>query len=166
MNVVWFNGPSQAKLIDVLPPQSLEGGCNFIQDVRPVHYVCAYDRPVMDQIKRDPSINYYTRIEHVHAHWKAVTDPLMSGINSGLLAVIVATHMNGDPIYILGCDWGLSNDSVFQYGRQSLRKYSNPMKKVLKKLSQRNPIYVVNDRVPDVDLPVITSLNFLAITYK
>lgn len=167
INAVWFNGPSSEKLINILPPQDVEIGCNYIQTRRPVHYVCAYDKPIVDSIQRDPSIGYYTRREYAHLpYWKPVTDPLVSGINSGLLAVIVATHMNMKPIYIIGCDWGLNEQSVFIYERQSLRKYSNSMKNVLSKLADRNPIYVVNDRVPDVDVPVITTLDFLTITTK
>lgn len=167
MTVIWWNGPSQEKLIYSLPPQECEIGCNYIQTRRPVHYVCAYDKPVVDSIKRDPSIGYYTRPEHAHLpYWKSVTDPLISGINSGLLAVIVATHMSMNPIYIIGCDWGLSEASVFIYDRPSIRKYTNNMKNVLAKLSQRNLIFVVNDRVPDVPVPVISNLEFLGITAK
>jgi len=162
MTVVWFNGPSQENLIHSLHPQECEIGCNYIQTRRPVHYVCAYDKQVVDSIQRDPSIGYYTRIEHAHLpHWKAVMDPLVSGINSGLLAVILATKLNKDPIYIIGCDWGLNEKSVFDYKRITLRKYTNAMKKILSKLTQRNPIFVVSDSTPDVPVPIVSNYNFL-----
>lgn len=167
MNIVWFNGPSQEKLINTLPPQECEIGCNYIQTRRPVHYVCAYDKPVVDSIQIDPSIGYYTIPENAHLpHWKPIMDPLTSGINSGLLAVILATQLSISPIYIIGCDWGLSEASVFIYDRVSLRKYTNSMKRVLNKLANKNPIYVINDHLPDVDVPVITTLDFLTNTYK
>ena len=164
MNICWFNGPSAELLAYVLPPQDLELGCNHFQTVRPVHYICAYDQQVVESIKRDPSIGYYTRAEHASLpYWKPVTDPLVRGINSGLLSVIVATHMSKDPIFILGCDWGLSVGSIFKYKMLSHRKYTNAMRNVLKKLSERNLIFVVNDAVPDVPVPIIKTAEFLTI---
>jgi len=167
MSIVWFNGPSQETLIRSLPPQDCEIGCNYIQTRRAVHYVCAYDKAVVDSIQRDPTIGYYTRIEHAHLpYWKGITDPCVSGINSGLLAVIMATQLSADPIYIIGCDWGLSDASVFVYEHTSDRKYNNSMRAVLKKLAVRNPTYVVHDKNPDVPVPVLSNTQFLNITTK
>ena len=167
--VVWFNGPSADHLLVTLPPQDLEIGCNYIQFARPIHMVCAFDVAVVKRIKRDPSIEYYTRPDAQHTGWNILNDMQLNGTNSGLMAVYLAMQKSMEPIYILGCDWGLTDRSVQDpmYGKSyTTRKYTNSIKRKLSTLTQSRRCYVVNDCVPDVDVPVITTTDFLAITTK
>lgn len=166
MIIVWFNGPSQRSIIRTTPRHHTEIGCNYIRRDRRVPYVVAYDAPVVNSITLEDGVTYYTRKEHVIAGWRGIQDPLIQGINSGIAAVIVATQISRDDIYIVGCDWGLTNETVYDYGRGELRKYSNPMKKVLGQLAQRNPIFVVNDKMPDVPVPIVSKYEFLNKAYK
>jgi len=162
MTIVWFNGPSQDLLVNSLPPQELEIGCNYIQYKRPVHYVCAYDKHVIDRVKIDPSIEYFTRAEFAFLPtWKPVVDPLLTNTNSGIMALLLATHSSPEPIFLIGCDWGLTDKSVFKYNNIGDRKYTNTMILLVEKIAKRNPIFVVHTHQPDIRLPVIHPTMFL-----
>ena len=166
MILVWFNGPSRQSIIQHTPPKPVEIGCNYIRRDRAVSHVVAYDAPVVNSMETEDGVSYHTRTEHVIPGWRGINDPLIQGVNSGIAAVIVATQISRDDIYIIGCDWGLNNDTVYDYGRGELRKYSNPIRKVLKQLAQRNNILVVSDQVPDVPVPVISKYQFLEQAHK
>jgi hypothetical protein len=164
MNLVWFNGESAELFHKWLPPQNLEVGTNFIQEKRPVHVVCAYDIPIIKQIKLDPTTEYYTRPDGQSPGWKVLTDLRLGGTNSGMLAVYVALQKSSGPIYILGCDWGLNDQSIFdqRYGHtQTKTKYNNGMKRTLKSICQNRLVYVINNNKVDTPLPVMSVDNFL-----
>ena len=166
--IIWFNGPSADELLVTLPPQNLEIGCNYIQFARPIHMVCAFDVDIVNSIKRDPSIEYYTRPDAQHPGWNILNDLQLNGTNSGLMAVYLAMQKSMEPIYILGCDWGLTDRSIQDpmYGKGQQRKYTNSMKNKLKTITQGRRCYVVNDQQVDVSIPVISKKVFLANTYK
>lgn len=166
MILVWFNGPSRQSIIETTPPKPVEIGCNYIRRDRSVPHVVAYDASVVNSIELEAGVSYHTRTEHVIAGWRGINDPLIQGVNSGIAAVILATQLSKDNIYIIGCDWGINNHTVYDYGRGELRKYSNPMRKVLKRLTQRNSIHVVSDQLPDVPVPIISKYRFLEKAYK
>ena len=166
--IVWFNGPSADELLVTLPPQNLEIGCNYIQFTRPIHMVCAFDIDIVKNIKRDPSIEYYTRPDAQHMGWNILNDTQLNSTNSGLMAVYLAMQKSTEPIYILGCDWGLTDRSIqdAMYGKGPQRKYTNSIKNKLTTITQGRRCYVVNDRQVDVSIPVISKKIFLANTYK
>jgi len=118
---VWWNGPSVKQFYDI-PQQNLEIGCNFILDNRKVHHVCVYDRPVMIQIEKNPNpdVKYWTRrnlgtsifntfeSQIKYKHYRGI-----SGFCSGTLALAVAVQMGATELDLLGCDWSLTNASMY-----------------------------------------------------
>lgn len=166
--IVWFNGPSSDELLVTLPPQDLEIGCNYIQHVRPVHMVTAYDLLVVDRIKQDPTIEYYTRPDAAKHKWNVLKDPVLNSTNSGIMAVYVAMQKSMNPIFIVGCDWGLTDKSTQDpmYNKGPQRKYTNDMRHKLKAITQGRQCYVVNDRPVDVPLPIIGRNDFMVKLYK
>ena len=166
MNIVWWNGKSRQDLTCSLPPQLIEAGCNYIRRDRDVKIVCAYDASVIQRIQEEKDVHYFTIAERARLPmWQCVHDPLLKGTNSGLIAIRVVQHINRQPVYVIGCDWGLNSTSVYQaeYDQSlGIRKYTDYMKKVLFVYNQTSPIIFVNDQKPDVDQPVISKIEFLS----
>lgn len=160
--IVWFNGPSQKELL-FIPQQPVEIGCNYITQVRRVDHVVCYDAEVINNIEIEQGIKYHTRSFWAQPPvWNEIENDYGCGINSGLLAIILAKQLTKDNIYVIGCDWGLEKSSVFKYAHKTNgRKYSNAMSDVLKELNKTNQIKIVNDRIPDVQVPVISKFEFL-----
>jgi hypothetical protein len=159
--IVWFNGLSQRQLIDI-PKRGLEIGCNYIRRVRPVDFVVAYDGDVINNIEREPSVIYYTRpAQAVGDKWLRIGEDNVQGLNSGCLAVLLATKLSKNTIYIIGCDWGLNLNTVFDYGKGEQRKYNNQQKKFIRQLAKDHDIVVVNDQKVDVPVEIITSQQFI-----
>lgn len=158
--IVWFNGHSQRQLLD-LPKRGLEIGCNYIRRVRPADFVVAYDPDVINNIEQEQGVVYYTRPDYaIPDKWHRIGQDCIQGMNSGCLAVLLATKLTHKPIYIIGCDWGLNTKTVFDYGKGEQRKYNNQQKKFLKQLAQHNEIVVVNDHKVDVPVEIISSADF------
>ena len=160
--IVWFNGPSQKELLHI-PIQTDEIGCNYIRQIRKVNHVVCYDAEVVNNIEIEDGVNYYTRVHWASLPiWKPIANSYGTGINSGLLAIILAQNISKETIYVIGCDWGVQKQSVFTYAKGSkLRKYNNGMRDVMFELAKQSPIVVVNDNVPDVKVPVISKFEFL-----
>ena len=159
--IVWFNGLSQRQLIDI-PKRGLEIGCNYIRRVRPVDFVVAYDADVINKIQREDRVVYYTRPDFaVGDEWLKIGDHTTQGLNSGCLAVLLATKLSAKTIYIIGCDWGLNLKTVFDYGKGEQRKYNNQQKKFLRRLAKDHHIVVVNDQKVDVPVEIISSDTFI-----
>ena len=163
--IIWFNGPSQRSLAHTLPRQAVEIGCNHIETIRPVDAVCAFDIEVVKQLKITTNTRYYTRADARIDGWRLVDNHIVSGANSGILACWVAVNefnYQGD-IYIIGCDWGLTDHSSFDhiYGKGATRKYTNHGKKKMQSIFKHHSAWVVNDQTPDVPLPVISEKQFI-----
>lgn len=162
--IIWFNGPSQTQLATTLPRQSIEIGCNYIEQTRPVDAVAAFDIDVVQQIKTNPTTQYYTRADAHLANWQLVDNHIVSGANSGILACWIAVNcFPKQKIYIIGCDWGLTDDSSFDhiYQKGPRRKYTNHSRKKIQMLFKHHDVEVVHDQQPDVPLPIITEDHFL-----
>lgn len=165
MNIVWWNGKSRQDLTCSLPLQLIEAGCNYIRRDRDVKIVCAFDDTVIKRIQEEKDVHYFTIAERARLPmWQCVHDPLLRGTNSGLIAIRVVQHINRQPVYVIGCDWGINTDSVYEaeYGSEGTRKYTNGMKRVLDIYAQTSPIIFVNDAKPDVNQPVISKIEFLS----
>ena len=162
--IIWFNGPSRDKLINTLPRQSVEIGCNYIQEVRDVDHVCAFDIKVVEDIKIKSNTQYHTRPEGQFPGWKIIDNAFTSGGNSGLIACCLASMIATDKIYIIGCDWGLtdnsSDDHIYQKG--PMRKYTNNIKKSMSVILKGMEVWIVNDLEPDVPFNIISTNKFLS----
>ena len=82
---------------------------------------------------------------------------------SGTLAVHLALHLGFKDLFIIGCDWGLDNISVYDYGRRNgIKKYTNNQKQLLKRLGSRPgvTISIVGNQLRDVNLPHIPYSDF------
>ena len=119
--IVWFNGPSVKQFYNI-PPHPLEVGCNFILDHRKVHHICCYDQPAMKILEKTPveGVKYWTRRIFGGPFWTAFKSNInhkkyrnISGYCSGTLALTLAVHLGAKKIYLLGCDWSLTNASVY-----------------------------------------------------
>ena len=172
--IVWLNGPSRQQIIKTLPRQNIEVGCNYILNDRQVDHVCCFDQPMMKRLEQQPDVKYWTRnyyakpnkwnnVKPIHGKFK------VDAQNSGILAIQLAhnlTDRKNENIYVLGCDWGLTKHSVYDYG--DIRGKAKPLKHTnhcIKHLyymnNTDNNIFVVNDDKPDVTIPVITIKQFL-----
>ena len=163
MNIIWFNGPSQLDLVDRLPPQDQEIGCNMISGRRSVDHVCVYDWQMLDKIAAGPRL--WCRNGIKHPRFTEVPYPLrLQPHNSGVLALHLARHLKWDHAYIIGCDWGVSNQSVYDYGdRNSVLKYTNSQKHIVEEISATLKLCVVNDKPVDLRVDQIAIDNFLQV---
>ena len=167
MIICWFNGPSRDQLIELTPPQSIEIGCNYIERRRAVNHVCAFDHEVVKAIKCLPGRQYHTRADSQHQGWNVIQDHMINGTNSGVLACWVASRQEPQPIYIIGCDWGVtdqsSDDHIYRkHGYR--RKYTNNISRTAQRILKDREVHVVSDQDPDVPWPVISTSTFLSLT--
>lgn len=161
MTIVYFNGPSRNQLINTFPLQQIEIGCNHIRRDRPVQHVVVFDR-VKLEVPIEEGVKYYTRKQDGHAPiWNTVKDHQVDPINSGMLAVLLATKLSNDPIFIIGCDWGLNHDSVYDYGRVSPHKYTNSCNRHIRMMRRTHSIVAVHDQMPDIDCEIMNIKDFL-----
>lgn len=156
---VFFNGPSVRQFLDI-PRQSLEIGCNFIEQHRAVDHVCAYDRPVIESLTRrglTQGVGYWTRTQHQRAPWRTVGAHTTSGtwrhhtgFCSGTLALALAVQLRVERIVLLGLDWQETNASIFDH-RYEWRanqpiKHNRHKQDFLQHISEMTQLDVVHDR--------------------
>jgi hypothetical protein len=159
--LVWFNGPSSLDLHKSIPPQDNEIGCNYIRQHRPVNRVVVFDHALRPNINIDPGVTYYGCNGHKQLPtWQEVLyTTLDQPHNSGLLAVRLAMNLKFSTVYILGCDWGLNNHSIFdaQYKKtQVIDKMSNPSKKLLERWGRQHDIVLVGHNPAGIRIRNIT----------
>lgn len=150
MVIVWFNGPSARDHYGI-PPQSLEIGCNFILAHRKVHHVCAFDPQVINQIPQfDPAVQYWTRKPYHTDRWQLV-DTAHRSLDSGQLAICLAMALGHSDIYVIGCDWGHTNESVFdqhyRFRKKTPEKRSNEHLRALNNLARHCRITMVQNEL-------------------
>lgn len=147
MVIVWFNGPSAREFYSI-PPQTVEIGCNYILEHRPVHHVCAFDSQCINSIQIEPGIQYWTRGRFTNSTWQR-PDLDREYFCSGTLALAVAESLGHQEIYLVGCDWYLTNSSCFDqryhWRRYLPNKVSRHKQKYLDALSQRISVTIVRD---------------------
>ena len=176
--IVWLNGPSRQSLIKTLPQQNIEIGCNYIRNDRKVDHVVCFDQPMMKLLKQEEGVkywtrNYYANIPPFRDVWSSVK-PIdgkfrVEAQNSGLLAIQLAhnlTDRKKDNIYIIGCDWGITKETSYDYshvrGKHKPLKHTNHCIKQLYYMNQTdNNIFIVHNDKPDVTIPIITIKDFL-----
>jgi len=165
MNIVWFNGPSATDLHHI-SAQALEIGCNFIEQHRPVHHVCAYDRQVLETIKPQADVQYWTRRVMDHVNFKHV-EYQHQIFCSGTLAMSLALQLKLDHVYVIGCDWQQTNasvyDSLYTWRNYQPKKNSIPRGKLLEQLHKKMPITVVTNKPWKMAVDFINTKNFLKI---
>jgi len=159
---VWWNGPSVKQFYNI-PPQPLEIGCNFISNNRTVHHVCAYDQPTIRAIGKNHSkdVEYWTRRMYTQGPWKTFTSTVsyekqrnINGYCSGTMALILAVQLGATEIDLLGCDWTITNNSMYdkQYTWRKFppTKHNREKFKLFDTLAQLVPITVVHDQPRDI----------------
>ena len=159
--LVWFNGPSSKNLHTTIPQQSNEIGCNYIRQHRPVNHVVVFDRALRLTINIDPAVTYHgCNGQKQLPHWQEVLyTTLDQPHNSGLLAVRLAMNLNFGTIYILGCDWGHSNQSIFdhRYNKsQQIDKMTNDGRKFLERWGREKDIILVGNNPALIRIQNIT----------
>lgn len=154
---VWWNGPS-VKQFYKIKAQPLEIGCNFILDNRKVHHVCVYDQPTIKAIGENThkDVQYWTRRLYVSGAWQTFKSDIshkklrnMNGYCSGTMALVLALQLGATEIDLLGCDWTLTNNSVYdkQYTWRAFppTKHNREKFKLFGYLSEMVKLTVVHD---------------------
>jgi len=154
MNIVWWNGPSFRHTMHI-PPQEMEIGCNFIQNHRPVRHVCAFDRQCVERIKNKPDVKFWTRASVVndrYPHFKHLQSET-NYYDSGTLALAVAMKHCVGPVYLVGCDWGETNSSIYDklytWRAQRPGKQTTAKCKLIEHMSKQIELIFVHDRPKD-----------------
>ena len=130
MVIIWYNGPS-ARPFHHIPAQSMEIGCNFIERDRSVHHVCAFDQQTIERMSPRSATQYWTRRRFARDRWQLV-DSKLPYYCSGTMAIALAITLTREPIYVLGCDWGITNQSL--YDTAYTWRQHQPMKMTQEKL--------------------------------
>ena len=125
-----------------------------------------FDRERLTDVPIETGVQYYTRKEDGREPFNIVQDSVIDPINSGMLAVLLATKLSPDPVYIIGCDWGLNYDSVYNYGRVSPHKYTNSCNRHIRLMSKTHKIIAVHDQLPDIDCEIMHNKSFLSLFTK
>jgi hypothetical protein len=123
--------------------------------------VVVFDHALRPNINIDPGVTYYGCNGHKQLPtWQEVLyTTLDQPHNSGLLAVRLAMNLKFSTVYILGCDWGLNNHSIFdaQYKKtQVIDKMSNPSKKLLERWGRQHDIVLVGHNPAGIRIRNIT----------
>ena len=164
MNIVWFNGPSVRQFLQV-PRQDLEIGCNFIERLRSVDHVCAYDRQVIDRLQVAPPTKYWTRPAIKNTGWET-PDSKLRAFDSGTLGLVLAHALGLDHVYVLGCDWHTTNESVFDavydWRNYQPAKASLPKAKLIERINKHVAINIVTPRPWRIEANVISPDEFLS----
>lgn len=161
--IIWFNGPSSREFL-AMPKVLPEIGCNYIYRVRAVDHVVCYDWEMLKSVPAGP-YQRWCRNGVKHPDFQEITYVMTEQPQqSGLLALHLAIKLGYEQVYVLGCDWGVSNKSIFEYdGKHPAPiKYSNSAKRVMNTLSQRIAIKIVHRSTPDVNVPLLSADRFLA----
>ena len=165
--IVWFNGPSAKKLHNI-DKKFTEIGCNHIRKDRAVDYVCVYDPRTKSEIDIEDVVKYYARNGAYDETFMEITYPMANQPgNSGMLAILLACKLGYKNIYLIGCDWGISVDSIYQqhYKVKANFKHTNDMKVLLNNWinDYRVNITAISDEVPDLQIPVLKTEKFLRV---
>lgn len=146
--LVFFNGPSLNHYLS-LPKRFTEIGCNYIESIRPsVDHIVCYDPEMRLKIPQTPGKRYWCKNGHRNATWGEICYEMIDTPQcSGTLAVRLALQLGFSTIWVLGCDWGHSDQSVFQdrYQSQSARKYSNSKVRQMDRWMRDRDIRIVSD---------------------
>ena len=163
--IVWFNGPSRDQFLNI-KKQPIEIGCNYILRDRDVHHVVCYDWQMLDKIEKDDAHTYWCRdgMAAQYPGWKEIPAPFQRRPEqSGTLAVTLAVDiLKVTDICIVGLDWGISTQSVYDYGagRNGTKKHTVGQVRILQKLAERADIKIVADKTRDCNLPHISHEEF------
>ena len=153
---VFWNGPSVKQFYHI-PPQPLEIGCNFILDHRLVHHVCAYDMPTINSLgdRTHVDVKYWTRRMYASGVWQIFKSTVnherhrnINGYCSGTMALVLALQLGATAIDLLGCDWTITNNSIYdeKYTWRAFppTKHNKEKFKLFEMLSDIVPITVVH----------------------
>lgn len=163
--IVWFNGPSAKALHKTLPKNFVEFGCNFIRKDRAVDHVCVYDPITKPLIKIEDGVKYWARNGQQDNIFNEVVYPMNEQPeNSGMLALYIAIKLGFKKIYIIGCDWGITNKTIYTYKRESELKYRNNLKALMKQWQTNYlcDINIIHSEIPDVLLTIVDPQHFLS----
>ena len=137
LSIVFFNNPAVIDQAQSLPKKHTEIGCNYFTNIRKVDHICSYDPHTANQIHQIPQVQYWTRNGHRNKLWNEVCCPIVyNPQDSGTLAIMLAIQLGHKDIYILGCGWGKTNQSIFdQYytHNKDVQKMNNAKTKLLQR---------------------------------
>ena len=142
--VIWFNGPSRKSYLDI-EKKYTEFGCNHIRRDRKVDHVCVYDPVTIQFIETEPEVKYWTRNgwNQSPGFEQVIYSMSNQPQNSGMMAVRCALNLGYKKLYIIGCDWGVTDDSVYEYKRKSKLKYTNSQSRLLELWNRQPNIEIV-----------------------
>lgn len=125
--------------------------------------MCVYDWQMLPHISQGPFQRWCRNgIKHPgfrEVSYAAIEQPH----NSGVMAVLLARNLGLRQCHIIGCDWGITNLSRYDYGdRNSTLKYTNSQKQLMESIRRSGiELILVNDNAVDLNLPRISHSSFL-----
>lgn len=123
--LVWWNGKSALKLHGIVPRVYREFGCNYILNNRDVTDICVYDGEqvaiINDKGHWKPNHGWWCQSKYqqyinqlpawTQWHFKPLDNPGIK--DSGCMALEIARQEGYKHIHVLGCDWGVSDASIY-----------------------------------------------------
>ena len=136
--IVFFNNPEVKEQSRLLPKKHTEIGCNYFNQIRTMDHICAYDPHTAGLIPQNsPQTQYWTRNGNRSTSWNELCCPIVyNPQDSGTMAILLAIKLGAKDIYILGCGWGKTNQSIFDHlynNPKNVQKVSNLKIKLLKR---------------------------------
>tara|TARA_R100001594_G_scaffold135249_1_gene176854 strand:- start:293 stop:799 length:507 start_codon:yes stop_codon:yes gene_type:complete len=153
MNIVWFNGHSAKTFLHTLPKQQLEIGCNYIYKDRAVDHVCVYDWQMFKNIKSGPYKLWCRNGQKDPRFQEVIYSAKDQPHSSGVMALRLAINLNLNHVYVIGCDWGISSKSIYDYDtRNSELKYTNSQKRLVERMSKEIDITFIAATAKPIDI--------------
>ena len=165
--IVFFNGPSVRHYLSLYLDNHVKIGCNWMFERTPLNHCVCLDWRMQDNIDEAypdlvQSTRFWCQNGFQRPGWQPISYPMTEQPqNSGMLALTLAVQLQPREIWVVGCDWGLNNLSLFDYGdRNSEHKYTNDSRHLMRTLSERVPIRVVHSKAVDVPVPIVSPEQF------
>jgi len=116
--------------------------------------VCAYDAQVINRTDRfEDGVQYWTRPQLRRHPWLA-PEATHQAQCSGTLALVLAHSLGSGPVWLVGCDWGITDHSLFDdryvWRHGPPRKTNRYKIQLLQRLAREMEITMVHDRVRDL----------------
>ena len=115
-------------LVDVVPYLRYEEyGCNWMHQWRAVDHTVSYDYQVISRMAATTHKRWCPK-KFSRPTWRPVPQPYINeGVgDSGQLAIELAQRHGAEHIWVIGCDWGVTDASVQDQCYEDFRGYQPP----------------------------------------
>jgi hypothetical protein len=113
-------------------------------------------------IDHKPNITYWCQNGQRSQGWQEVTyTNIENPENSGMMAIKLAINLGYSNIRVVGCDWGVRDESVFESRYDNLnpgKKYDNHSLSLLRQWAKFADIKFLSKHPIDVPVPLVSDL--------